>query len=900
MDPAAAIGLASNIIQFIQYTGNILSKSREIYRAVDGRLGEHTELEVIAKTLQAHVGHISHQADKLGKASNTATQFFQLCDGVRNLSSELVQTVEKLKVDGRDGKRSKWDSFRRALESVWKEEDIADLLRRLDLYRSQVNTSTLLYIQESIEESAKDATDRSLRIEETVNKLKASLDKREEWQMQLIDMARKGLGATMADREFEIFSSSLSIGAEQDRDTFIKRRILEGLRYENMMDRYHGIAEKHERTFEWILRGEEAVCHKEKEWDNFGTWLTESTEPLYWISGKPGSGKSTLMKSLAHDKQVQQHLSVWGGTEPIYTGSFFFWNSGTSMQMSKEGLLQSLLYQVREALLQDIAHIFPERWQHQVYFGYSTSPWTWPELSQAFMRLLSNETRKFFFLIDGLDELSGDCNQLATFLLQCVSTRPNVKLCVSSRPWLVFTDAFHQRPSLQMQDFNSEDIKVYTTDSLTGHVMFRQLESVNPQKTQRLIDEVTEKSSGVFLWVVLVVKSLLDGLRDGDSTEDLQARLLQLPADLAELYQKLLQDLTPEYLEDASRIFQVVRASRHLYNCWMEGKVALKFPSPLFDASGIFAPGLDLLNLSFLGEDIQTALKIKHREMSYQEAAQRGDAMRRRLQSRCKGLLEHEVPVFKDSYQHCRVGYLHRTVRDFVEQGKGRSLLLAKVPGFDPYATLCAVHLLHLKTTAHHDSTDRFGQPARRWTLYLVEFFQVCGGFDVIGQVDYLPFLYALDEMCTENQIPLGLHMNRQLGEWSGEDPEGISYNILKWSYEELGEIHSRFRAAVFFGLTHFVKSRFDHGYSFDSFPDQRRLMEETMNGVDERPNARCMLEVLVDHYHGPHRQKYLDELGIQPDVEAENRPELQKEPKHKLLSAARGVFRRVVQRVRF
>ena len=76
-----------------------------------------------------------------------------------------------------------------------------------------------------------------------------------------------------------------------------------------------------------------------------------------------------------------------------------------------------------------------------------------------------------------------------------------------------------------------------------------------------LINEVTEKSAGVFLWVRLVVKSLLEGLRDGDTLEDLQARLVLLPRDLEALFKKILDDLDPAYFEEASQFLQIVRAS---------------------------------------------------------------------------------------------------------------------------------------------------------------------------------------------------------------------------------------------------------------------------------------------------------------------------------------------------
>jgi hypothetical protein len=154
------------------------------------------------------------------------------------------------------------------------------------------------------------------------------------------------------------------------------------------------------------------------------------------------------MKYLSQDERLMEHLSLWKKDHPIHTGRFFFWNSGSKMQMSRTGLLQSLLHQTISSFQQHIAQIFPERWEYRELFGYDNRPWTWSELSSGFQTLVSDKSKAFFFLIDGLDEFDGDCSELAHFLLDLVSKRSNVKLCLASRPWLVFEDAFRRRPSL--------------------------------------------------------------------------------------------------------------------------------------------------------------------------------------------------------------------------------------------------------------------------------------------------------------------------------------------------------------------------------------------------------------------------------------------------------------------
>ena len=298
----------------------------------------------------------------------------------------------------------------------------------------------------------------------------------------------------------------------------LERRTLESLKFVDMRDRYERISEAHQKTFEWVFGppGQSSSIPSiapDQPFDNFSTWLM-SDKPLYWITGKPGAGKSTLMKFLSDDSRLLSHLRVWQRGRPLFTARFFFWNSGTTMQMSRIGLLQSLLHQTVSNFPHEIRRLFPDRWEYQDLFGYDARPWTWSELSQAFTRLVSDPSRAFFFMIDGLDEFHGDYNELAGYLLGLPSKSANIKLCLASRPWLVFEDAFRLQPSLRMEDLTMHDIHLFASERVGENSMFAQLRQFDEKGALSLIEDVTEKASGVFLWVQLVVKSLLDGLRD--------------------------------------------------------------------------------------------------------------------------------------------------------------------------------------------------------------------------------------------------------------------------------------------------------------------------------------------------------------------------------------------------
>jgi hypothetical protein len=85
------------------------------------------------------------------------------------------------------------------------------------------------------------------------------------------------------------------------------------------------------------------------------------------------------------------------------------------------------------------------------------------------------------------------------------------------------------------------------------------------------------------------------------------------------------------------------------------------------------------------------------KELSKEEIAFRTETMRRRLQSRCKGLLE--VSRVEALGPEAKVQYLHRTVREFLEQPDIWEYLLSGTQNsFDPNSTLIGAFLLQIKT----------------------------------------------------------------------------------------------------------------------------------------------------------------------------------------------------------
>jgi hypothetical protein len=331
-------------------------------------------------------------------------------------------------------------------------------------------------------------------------------------------------------RRFEALTESQKIEHAKTRATFIqtevnkkKRRvelgILESLKFPMMNDRYEKLAQAHEKTFLWIFRDPKDY---EKPWDNFVNWLSNGIG-TYWIQGKAASGKSTLFRFIWNNPETLRYLGYWSGGVRLIVASFYFWNSGTPDQRSQSGLLRSLLYDVLKNRTEMIPDVFPEEWEKLSALAthdmeITTELWTLGQLLRAFEKLVSlaGPALRFCFFIDGLDEYDGDPEEISQFFQDVSSSTKHAKFCVSSRPWPVFLDLYEGIPGLKVQDLTKDDITLYVHDHLGKHKQMQRFLLMDAQNATWLVEEIVEKSAGVFLWVVLVVASLIKGLRSGD------------------------------------------------------------------------------------------------------------------------------------------------------------------------------------------------------------------------------------------------------------------------------------------------------------------------------------------------------------------------------------------------
>ncbi|KAL7947736.1 hypothetical protein V8C42DRAFT_262685 [Trichoderma barbatum] len=93
--------------------------------------------------------------------------------------------------------------------------------------------------------------------------------------------------------------------------------------------------------------GHSFVWAFEKSSIGLTSWL-QNDEKLFWISGKPASGKSTFMKYLHNNSLTADYLRKWYRSANRVRATFFFHHRGTAIQKSLEGLYRGILSQILE------------------------------------------------------------------------------------------------------------------------------------------------------------------------------------------------------------------------------------------------------------------------------------------------------------------------------------------------------------------------------------------------------------------------------------------------------------------------------------------------------------------------------------------------------------------------
>jgi hypothetical protein len=511
--------------------------------------------------------------------------------------------------------------------------------------------------------------------------------------------------------------------------------LTESLKVPQLYTREEAIDKAEAGTFSWILNHWTSTFNRQAG-DTFKEWLQQDGDlhNMFWLSGKPASGKSTLMKYIHTHQQerLRQFLSQWTrGNHLIMAGFYFSAESHSSVGKTQVGLLRALLHQI----LTDLpgprrAQILRAKYDTQDWsMGTHTKPsaidWRLVELQQLFQSAMeqAQQGQYIYIYADGLDEYhqldsSGNVVQLENDNDDDADVRiegrseiaelfikharnPYIKICIASRSQQPFEDLFYHITGvglrLRMEDLTRLDIDSLVHERLGHNAHLTRLGESDPGFRDELLRDVVAKADGVFTWVILITRRLRTMLSDGDRIPEIQRYIEHVPTRLggpSGLYMSLLKEIKMRHRVEAARLLNAVLHAR--------------LP-------------LTAVTLSYCEFEPGMAINDSIRKRSHDELNAEAKAMVLRIWSRCAGILELAPNPGEGESQNLRghinsepiVRFIHLTAKEFLRRhdiwgflagATGRNTLR------DPNVALLTSSLLRLKYIgATGDLEDMWG-----------------------------------------------------------------------------------------------------------------------------------------------------------------------------------------------
>ncbi|KAF3098372.1 hypothetical protein TWF706_006804 [Orbilia oligospora] len=300
-----------------------------------------------------------------------------------------------------------------------------------------------------------------------------------------------------------------------------KIQSLRTLSFGGMDFRLNSIALAHETTCNWFFETEEFLQWRNRE-------NVETFNGVLWIKGKPGAGKSTLMKhTFLHCQDELSNHSI---------AAYFFSTRGQGLEKSRHGMLRSLLYQLCDNDSGAYRAFLQRLRDKEKKHGHS---WEWreDELETIMLESVASSTKPIVLLVDALDECDESevrmvVNFLETLSSVSITAKRTLNVCLSSRHYPTISMAKKLDLTIERIAEHNEDIAIYVEAKL-------RIDDDNIKY------ELCNKAEGLFMWVILVVGLLNRAYDDGD-IDAVWIRLQELPPDLDAVFTTLLEIDNPE------------------------------------------------------------------------------------------------------------------------------------------------------------------------------------------------------------------------------------------------------------------------------------------------------------------------------------------------------------------
>ncbi|KAF7535658.1 hypothetical protein G7054_g5179 [Neopestalotiopsis clavispora] len=489
--------------------------------------------------------------------------------------------------------------------------------------------------------------------------------------------------------------------------------------------RYDEVIDASPHTYRWIYNdrpgeikantprlSDEAVQAR----TDLQTWL-QAGSGVFHIAGKPGSGKSTLMKFLVKSDGTEKLLKKWAPSEELVVLEFFFWKPGSPSQNTLRGLKRSIVAQILKNVPELSEHLFPDCYQAELGLDLLEKPIVdSSDVQLAFERLLGPQSisklrqYKICLFLDGLDEFNESAERInhASLVSQIMewvdASDGHVKAVLSSRQLPAFEN-ITAVCRIRLQDITRNDIINYVEGTLDVNTNFKRLQAQDSQGCQRMIQELADRADGVFLWVSLVLQSIEDGLGNLDPLPKLRTRIKKTPQELGDLFDQILLKIDHgPYRKEVYLLLAI--ASTETWAGQPPREVAPEGRDNDYPFISLLAAGclFDEMDSGLTIESITRRAIEGYPNEKFDDSAL--ITSRTRLSGRCLGLLEvieHENGQF--------VKFLHRSIPEHLENHISKQLRELHIYEVDILNVMACMIAMELRFSRFVTGFDYVGLP---------------------------------------------------------------------------------------------------------------------------------------------------------------------------------------------
>ncbi|KAM0715349.1 hypothetical protein Q7P37_008847 [Cladosporium fusiforme] len=364
-EAVAALGVAAAAVQFFDFSLKALSICKQIRDSEKGATQANQELETCIGSLKQVVEDLKSDVKltttqrpiKTARQDciSVITELQKLLDDVKRKSQDKNFAAVKAAFRVMKERRRIEKLQNRLLEaqrrfvaalSVETKNDVARLLEEQGKINATIHNTILPELrtahQSSLDNHARthgelaNLSKASASANKSTHSMLKDVQQGQEASRKVAETMQVTISGDIARIETQAEDASVNVRIEAERKSF-----MDSLWYPEIFDRQQSVKPPSFDTFEWIFN--DSRLSSDERWKlsyadqlreetrgNFARWL-RSDKSLFWISGKPGSGKSSLMSLIQADPRTCKALEDWANGRQVYTFSFYFLASGLSL-----------------------------------------------------------------------------------------------------------------------------------------------------------------------------------------------------------------------------------------------------------------------------------------------------------------------------------------------------------------------------------------------------------------------------------------------------------------------------------------------------------------------------------------------------------------------------------------